>query len=61
MEQYLEQTFTAPTQEKANREADDWWMKQKGVCQVSRTQTPAAWGSSTQIAEWTVTIVYKYD
>jgi hypothetical protein len=40
----MEQVFTALTLEEANRKADDWWMKQKDVRQIRRSQTSGGWG-----------------
>jgi hypothetical protein len=59
--QAMEQVFTAPTLEEANRKADDWWMKQKGVRQIRRAQISGGWGAppAVQVTEWTVTIEYE--
>jgi hypothetical protein len=52
----MEQVFTAPTLEEANRKADDWWMKQKDVRQIRRAQTSGGWGAppAVRVTEWTV-------
>jgi hypothetical protein len=56
----MEQVFTAPTLEQANRKANEWWAQQKDVRLVSRSQT-SKWASSASAegAEWTVTIRYE--
>ena len=54
----MEQVFTAPTVEEANRKADQWLAQRKDVRVVGRAQTSARWGSSALVegAEWTVRI-----
>jgi hypothetical protein len=38
----MERKFEADTREEANRKADDWWAKAKGVRFIHRSQIPAA-------------------
>jgi len=54
-------TFEADTQAEANRLADEWWMKQKGLRLVHRNQVSIGWGPSlTQADRWAVTIHYEH-
>lgn len=56
-----EQTFEAKTRAEANRLADDWWMKQKGLRQIHRSQI-AVGSRSPSLADaerWAVTIHYE--
>jgi hypothetical protein len=40
----MERKFEADTREEANRKADDWWTKAKGVRFIHRSQIPASFG-----------------
>jgi len=52
--------FTAPTQVEANRQADEWWAPQKGLCLIQRTQVAVGFGSSlAEKDQWAVTIHYE--
>ena len=57
----MEQVFTAPTVEEANRRADQWLAQQKDICLIGRSQTSARWGSTASVkgGDWTVTIRYE--
>jgi hypothetical protein len=46
----MERKFEADTREEANRKADDWWAKAKGVRFVHRSQIPANFGASQKRA-----------
>jgi len=52
-----EKKFEAPTQDEANRLADQWWMTQKGLRLVHKTQIPVGFGGQTDL--WIVTIYYE--
>jgi hypothetical protein len=58
----MEQVFTAPTLEEANRKANQWWAQQKGCRLMGRSQMSAklsAQSSGQGASVWTVVIVYE--
>ena len=57
-----EQIFTALTQSEANRQADEWWVQQKGLRLIQRTQWAVGTGpSSAQAEQWAVSIHFEDD
>lgn len=55
-----QKAFTAPSQAKANRQADDWWKQQRGLRLIQRTQVATGFGpSTTEMDQWTVTIHFE--
>ena len=54
----MERKFEADTREEANRKADDWWAKAKGVRFILRSQIPASFRSNPS-KRWVVAINYK--
>ena len=57
-----EQIFTAPTQSEANRQADEWWVQQKGLRLIQRTQwAVGADPSLAQAEQWAVSIHFEDD
>jgi hypothetical protein len=53
------QTFEAATQVDANRLADEWWAKQRGLRLVHRTQVSPGWG--TEAERWAVNIQFELE
>jgi hypothetical protein len=57
-----EQIFTVPTQSEANRQADEWWVQQKGLRLIQRTQwAVGADPSLAQAEQWAVSIHFEDD
>jgi hypothetical protein len=57
-----EQIFSAPTQSEANRQAHEWWVQQKGLRLVQRTQWAVGVNPSLEQAEqWAVSIHFEDD
>jgi hypothetical protein len=57
-----EQIFSAPTQSEANRQAHEWWVQQKGLRLVQRTQWAVGANPSLEQAEqWAVSIQFEDD
>jgi hypothetical protein len=54
----MERIFEADTREEANRKADEWWAKAKGVRFMHRCQTPAGFRSNPS-KRWVIAIHYK--
>jgi hypothetical protein len=54
----MERKFEADTREEANRKADDWWAKAKGVRFILRSQIPASFRSNPS-KRWVIAIPYK--
>jgi len=56
-------TFEADTRGKANQAADDWWMKQKGLRQLYRSQvaTGSRGPSLLEADRWAVTVHYEQE
>lgn len=56
----MKEEFIGVTLAEANRKADDWLMKQKGLRLIQRTQVGAGFGPSlTTVDRWVVTIHYE--
>jgi hypothetical protein len=57
-----EQIFSAPTLSEANRQAEEWWVQQKGLRLVQRTQwAVGADPSLAQAEQWAVSIHFEDD
>ena len=54
----MERIFEADTREEANRRADEWWAKAKGVRFIHRCQTPAGFRSNPS-KRWVIAIHYR--
>ncbi len=54
----MERIFEADTREEANRKADDWWVKVKGLRFIHRSQIPPGFRSNPA-KRWVITIHYK--
>jgi hypothetical protein len=54
----MQRTFEADTQEEANRQADEWWAKAKGLRFIHRSQIPAGF-CSNPLKRWVIRIHYK--
>jgi predicted RNase H-like HicB family nuclease len=54
----MERIFEADTREEANRKADEWWAKAKGVRFIHRCQIPAG-SRSNPSKRWVIAINYK--
>ena len=54
----MERTFEADTRDKANRQADEWWAKAKGLRFVHRSQIPPGFRSIPH-KKWVIRIDYK--
>jgi hypothetical protein len=57
----MEQTFEGFTPEEANRKADDWLVKQKGIRVISRRQLSAGWGSPPTVEFTQYTVIIEYE
>ena len=53
----MERVFEAETREEANRKADEWWAKAKGMRFVHRCQTPPGFRSNPS-QRWVIVIHY---
>ena len=57
-----EQIFSAPALSEANRQADEWWIQQKGLRLIRRTQwAVGADPSLAQAEQWAVSIHFEDD
>ncbi len=56
--QPMERIFEAETREEANRKADEWWARAKGLRFTHRSQIPAGFRSNPS-NQWVVAIHYK--
>jgi hypothetical protein len=54
----MERIFEADTREEANRKADEWWAKAKGVRFIHRSQTRAGFRSNPS-KRWVIAIHFK--
>jgi hypothetical protein len=54
----MERTFEANTREEANRRADEWWAKAKGLRFIHRSQIPPGFRSNPH-KTWVIRILYK--
>jgi len=54
----MKRIFEGETREEANRKADEWWAREKGVRFVHRSQVPAGFRSNGS-SQWAVEIHYK--
>jgi hypothetical protein len=54
----MQRTFEADTREEANRQADEWWAKAKGLRFIHRSQIPAGFCSIPH-KRWVISIHYK--
>jgi hypothetical protein len=54
----MERTFEADTREQANRRADEWWAKAKGLRFIHRSQIPPGFRSNPH-KRWVIRIHYK--
>ena len=54
----MERTFEADTREEANRQADEWWAKAKGLRFIHRSQIPVGFRSNPH-KRWVISIHYK--